>query len=61
MPNEFKKSDKYIDVYVDVKNKEGKVIGTIKRIGKIVKVFKNVKYKYKVKIAPKTYIYLEKI
>lgn len=60
MPNEYEKSNKYIDVFVDVKNKEGKTVGTVKRIGKIVKVFKNVKYKYKVKIAPKTYIYLEK-
>lgn len=61
MPNKFEKNDKYIDVYVDVKNNKGEVIGTIKRIGKIVKVFKDIKYKYKVRIAPKTYIYLEKI
>ena len=61
MPNEYEKSKKYIDIYVDVRNKEGKVIGSIKRIGKVVKVFQNVKYKYKVRIAPKTYIYLEEV
>lgn len=35
--------------------------GTTTRIGKLVKEFKNTKskYKYKVRIAPKTYVYVE--
>lgn len=36
-------------------------INGTRRVGKLVKIFKytNSKYKYKVRIAPRTYIYLE--
>ncbi len=33
--------------------------GKIKRIGKLVKVFKNTKYKYKVRVAPGIFVYLK--
>lgn len=52
---ELAKNEKYITV----KDKNGK---DIKRIGKLIKVDKYTKskYKYKVKIAPKNYIWLTK-
>ena len=59
MPSGLKKNEKIITM--DMTDKKGQKIGTVKRIGKLVKTLKysNSKYQYKVKVAPRTYIYLE--
>lgn len=46
---------------INVVDKNGKVIGTVKRYGKLVKVDKYTKskYKYQVRIAPKTFVWVE--
>lgn len=53
MPSGLRKNEKTITLETTT--------GKITRIGKLVKEFKNTKskYKYKVKIAPKTYIYVK--
>lgn len=49
--SELRKNEKYVEI--DGPN------GKVKRIGKLVKVFKNTKYKYKVRVAPRTFVYLK--
>lgn len=57
--NKLGKNEKYIDIKIP--NKKGKIIKTIRRIGKLVHYDKYTKskYKYKVRIAPRTYLYME--
>ena len=59
MSDKLKDNEKFINI--EQTDKKGKVIGTVKRVGKLVKFYKysTSKYKYKVKVAPKTYIFLE--
>ena len=59
MEEKRSKKEKLFDI--NVINEKGKIIGTIKRYGKLVKFDKYTKskYKYKVKIAPKTFVYVK--
>lgn len=63
MKKEFKEN-----MYVEVLSRKGFILGNNgiyiegQPIGKIVKIFENTKskYKYKVRIAPRTYVYCTK-